>query len=271
VEYYRIYGGTSPGPTELVGTSATTLKRLTNVVNGMVNYFRVTAVDTNGLESAFSNEESLLVNITLPGANRVLNGDFSQGTSGWVWEVTPPASAQWNVAGGISHFQIASGGSDITDLQLRQAGMALTQGKEYTFEFDAWSAAPRIFEAKVEQDTEAGINYSGIAPLTLTPVTNHYRFTFTMESPSDYNARVVFNGGASVHDVYVDNVSLAERVYAAGDFDRDGCVGFEDLKTLTEDWQRLGALSTDLNGDGRVDFADFVRFSQNWSGGGSCP
>lgn len=45
VAYYRIYGGTTPQPTNLLATSSTTLKRLTNLENGRLYYFRVTAVD----------------------------------------------------------------------------------------------------------------------------------------------------------------------------------------------------------------------------------
>lgn len=45
VAYYRIYGGTTPQPTNLLANSSTTLKRLTNLENGRLYYFRVTAVD----------------------------------------------------------------------------------------------------------------------------------------------------------------------------------------------------------------------------------
>lgn len=271
VDHYCIYSGTSPGPTDLVATSKATLLRLTNVVNGAVNYFRVTAVNTNGVESPYSNEENLLVNIALPGQNMVLNGDFSQGTNGWTWQVTSPASANLDVADKIAHFQIANAGIYTSDIQLSQAGMHLTQGKQYTFAFDAWSPVPRLLEAKVEQNSDSGVNYSGVQPVSITPVTNHFRFTFTMSNLSDENARVSFNAGASPYDVYVDNVSLVEKVYAPGDFNWDGCVGYDDLEVLVGEWQKAqSGLTADLNGDGKVDFEDFVIFSQDWTGGGFC-
>lgn len=272
VDHYRIYGGTAPAPTTLLATSTVPLLHLTNVVNGTSNYFRVTAVSTNGVESGYSNEGSLLVNITVPGQNMVLNGDFSKGATGWTWQVTAPATAQWVVTNGLSHFVILSGGTYITDVQLKQVGIKLSQGKEYTFEFDAWSAAPRILEAKVEANAEGGINYSGLQPFTITPVTNHYTFHFTMASPSDNNARVVFNAGALARDVYLDNVSLREKVYDPGDFNLDGCVGLADLEVFAAQWQKKqGTLTADLNRDGKVDFADFVIFSKNWAGEGICP
>jgi len=150
--------------------------------------------------------------------------------------------------------------------------LKLTQGKGYTFEFDAWSAAPRTFEARVEQNADGGVNYSGIQPITITPVTNHFSFQFKMLDDSDDNARVVFNAGALPHDIYIANVSLRENVYVPGDFNWDGCVGFDDLEVLTGEWQgNQNPLTADLNGDGKVNFADFVIFSESWSGGGVCP
>jgi hypothetical protein len=254
----------------LLATSTATLKHLTNVVNGVRNYFRATAVSTNGVESDYSNEEEVLVNMNPPGQNMVLNGDFSNGAAAWTWEVTPPASAVWDVADGISHFEITDGGIYTADVQLKQAGMNLIHGQEYVFEFDAWSAAPRVLEAKVEGNAEGGIDYSAIQPFTITPVTNHYSFRFIMTDVSDNNAQVVFNVGALPLDVYLDNVSLRERVYTPGDFDSDDCVGFNDLRVFAAQWQKSQrSLRADLNLDGKVDFADFVLFSKSWFG--QCP
>lgn len=267
VDHYCVYSGTSPGPTNLVATSKATLLRLTNVVNGVVNYFRVTAVSTNGVESPYSNEENLLVNISLPGQNMVLNGDFSQGTNGWAWHVTPPASADLDAEGGIGHFQIANAGVYSSDIQLSQAGMDLTQGKEYTFEFDAWSSQPRYIQAEVAQDASLNQFYGGAISAYLTPVHNHYRYVFTMTAASDFNASVIFNLGGSTAGVFLDNVSL--YYCAPGDINADGRVDLLDLQLLTHDWlKQQSGLPTDLNGDGKVDFGDFGILGENWSSAG---
>ncbi|MEE9365614.1 MAG: aryl-sulfate sulfotransferase, partial [Dehalococcoidales bacterium] len=128
VAYYRIYGGTSPQPTTLLDTSTSTLKHLTDFENGSRYYFRVKAVDIHGMESVYSNEVSVDVNIIQPGQNMVSNGDFSQGKDSWIWEVGGSASAAWIIEDGVSHFDITGGGTQISDVQLRQAGMKLTQG-----------------------------------------------------------------------------------------------------------------------------------------------
>ena len=212
VDYYKIYGGTSNPPTTLLGTSTDTLMRIyTGLANG-TNYFRVTAVDIHGMESPFSDVKSGFVNFSIiPGQNMVKNGDFSDEKEEWTWEVAPSADAEWLIESGVSHFDIANGGIQLSDIQLRQGRMQLVQGKEYIFEFDAWSATlPRLIEAKVGQNESPWTDYSKIGPLQITPNQTHYSHSFTMEDPSDFNARVEFNLGISPFDVYLDNVSLRE-------------------------------------------------------------
>ncbi|MHC4735905.1 MAG: aryl-sulfate sulfotransferase, partial [Planctomycetota bacterium] len=163
VDYYRIYGGTTPQPTTVIATSTSTLKRLfEGFENGLRYYFRVTAVDIHGTESDYSNEESAVISFTEPGQIVVLNGDFCQEQASWIWEIGGSANAAWQIEGGVSHFDITNGGTQISDVQLRQAGMKLVRGKEYIFEFDAWSVMPRIIEAKVGQDESPWTNYSKI-------------------------------------------------------------------------------------------------------------
>src|SRR6185503_7562560 len=79
VSYYRIYGGTAPNPTQVLATSPVTMATLKNLQNNTTYYFRVTAVSTNGIESAASDQQSVLVNLTKPGQNMVANPGFSLG------------------------------------------------------------------------------------------------------------------------------------------------------------------------------------------------
>ncbi|MDH4238081.1 MAG: aryl-sulfate sulfotransferase [Phycisphaerae bacterium] len=264
VDYYRIYGGTTPQPTTVIATSTSTLKHISEgLENGLRYYFRVTAVDTNGMESDYSNEESSVVSFTGPGQNMVLNEDFCRGQDSWIWEVGGSANATWNIENGVSHFDITNGGIQISDVQLKQNGMKLVRGKEYVFEFDAWSDLPRIIEAKVGQDESPWTNYSKIGYSSVTPNPTHFRYPFTMQDASDYNARVVFNMGASSYDVYLDNVSLINVL--PGDFYFDGCVWFDDLAVLTDEWLEEGSgLTADLQDNGRVDFNDFAIFAESF-------
>jgi predicted phage tail protein len=69
---YRIYGGTTSAPTTKIdstsGGLSDTSKTFIGLTNGMRYYFRVTAVDNTGYESAYSNEVSAVPADRLPPA-----------------------------------------------------------------------------------------------------------------------------------------------------------------------------------------------------------
>ncbi len=115
------------------------MKQLTNLTKGQTYYFRVAAVNHNGVEGAFSNEESVVANTTKPGQNLLTNGDFAAGTGSWTSTVTSPAAATWSVTGGVSSHVITNGGTSTSSIQLRQVGIPLVLGNKYVLEFDAWS------------------------------------------------------------------------------------------------------------------------------------
>ena len=266
VAFYRIYAGTSPAPTNWLADSGSTLKQVTTLQNGTTYYFRVRAVNRQGVEGPYSNEESATVNMIGPGQNMVQNGDFAQGPSGWVWGLSGGASASWAIENGVSHVYITNGTATLGNIQLKQTGKAIMQGRRYVFEFDAWSAQPRYIEAKVAQDAAPNLNYSGTTSTYLTPVHNHFRYVFSMSAASDLNASIFFNLGSSPYGVYLDNVSLFN--VAAGDLNLDGRVDLLDLRVMTGNWLKEGVgVTGDLDGSGRVEFRDFGILGEGWSGG----
>ena len=212
VAYYCIYGGTGPHPTALLDTSVSTLKRLTGLENGRRYYFRVTAVDMDGRQSDYSNEEDAMVRFLGPDENMVLNGNFSQGKDSWTWELQGGA-ANWTIEDGLCHIAITDGGSQIYSVQLRQAGMQLGREEEYVLEFEARAEQPRIIEVKVGQNKSPWTDYSKIGFSYVRTRRSRFRYTFIMENASDYNARIVFNMGNHNTDVYLDNVSLTRKGY----------------------------------------------------------
>lgn len=212
VRYYRIYADTHANATQLIDTSKTTLKLLSGFSNGVRYYFRVTAVDKNGLESEPSNEESLVINFTPAGQNMVRNGDFTQNNANWTFELQDTGQGSLQIINGTCRVQVDNPGPNIYDVQFRQNGLALTRGRAFLFEFDAWADQPRIIEAKVGQDNAPYINYSRIGLMAISNQKKHYQYTFTMTDPSDGNARVVFNCGKYNGSVTFDNVSLKEQI-----------------------------------------------------------
>jgi hypothetical protein len=80
------------------------------------------------------------------------------------------------------------------------------------------------------------------------------------------NARLMFNVGAVLGDIYLDNVSVFE--VPPGDLNLDGRVDLLDLQLFSRDWlKQQSGLNGDLDGNGKVDFNDFGILGENWSGG----
>jgi hypothetical protein len=219
VDYYNIYGGTSPHPTSLIDTSRNTLKRLADLEKGLHYYFRVTAVDQYGIESGFSNEENLIFRDIDAGANLIINGDFTFGLDSWIWEVDSSASAEVQAGDSICHFEIGNGGSNFIDVQLRQNNIPLILGQNYLLEFDAWADETRVVEVSLGEDHPPYTDYSRLGYTALNPASKRFSFSFVMNESTDLNARVAINAGTSTENIYLDSISL--KIHAPSNtFDR---------------------------------------------------
>ncbi len=240
VEYYNIYGDNAPNPTTVVDTSKATLAKITGLPNDQRYYFRVTAVDDQGVESDFSNEEDIYVNLVSPGDNMVRNGNFSNSTNKWDFAVTN-AEAQVDVTSeGFCHININNGGDDFRNVQLKQENIPIVRGEKYVFEFDAYSESNRAIDAKIERAESPYENYGKINPTPLGRTKRHFSYEFLMENPSDYKARIVFNCGGASEDVYIDNVSLKN-------IDDD-----LPLRELSSPWMHRDIGQTSIEGDAGI-------------------
>ncbi|HZR17357.1 MAG TPA: aryl-sulfate sulfotransferase [Verrucomicrobiae bacterium] len=214
VARYRIYGGTAPHPRVLLAESPSPLKQLFDLSNGL-HYFRVTSVNRAGIESPFSNEESVDVNIISPGENMVQNGDFAAKTNAWFFMVNGGAAAEWTIRNGVAQFHIVDGGTSSTSIELLQAGATLLQGSRYVLQFDAWADQSRSIQAQLVQNGSAFIDYSTLAATQLTPNRTHYRYAFTMQQPSDSPANLLFQLGGPPGKIFLTGISLSQL--AVGD------------------------------------------------------
>ncbi len=208
VDFYNIYAGKRKNPTEIIATSRKTLLRLYELDNNTTYYFRVTAVDKDGTESGFSNQEQVFVNMFSSGEDMVDNGDFSGGKQSWDWLVRNGAQASWSVDDNTARINISNGGNNDHDIQLTQPGIMLVEGREYLFEFAAWADESRPVEAKIAQNGDAYTNYSRIGLTALARNRKHYDYQFVMQDPTDADARIVFNMGGNTANVYIKDVSV---------------------------------------------------------------
>ncbi|MBN2001173.1 aryl-sulfate sulfotransferase [candidate division KSB1 bacterium] len=202
VDYYRIYSGTNPNPTALLDTSKLTLKQFDGFENGKEYYFRVTAVDKNGQESDYSNEVSQVINLVEPGQNMVINGDFSEHSTNWIFNCS--YSAYMSIYNGVCHINIEDGGDEEWSVKLCQFNIKMIKGKSYLLEFDAWAEKNRVINVVIENYR----NYSKLGLTSLSTRNQHFSYSFVMNEETDLNAQLIFYLGNSNDDVYLDNISL---------------------------------------------------------------
>ncbi len=214
VKAYRVYGGPDPNPTTLMKTTSNPYVILdeNDITESKTYYFRVTAVDSDDNESAFSNEEKVNTTFIPVNTNMIKNNDFSSGMYGWIFNVQNSASASVNTNNNECHIQIQQGGTDFNDIQLSQNTLMLYHGQTYVFEFDARADHARIIDARIESTNPPYTNFGQIEPSYIQTTKERHSFTFDMENVTSSQTRAVFSVGSEAGDVYIDNVVLKRIV-----------------------------------------------------------
>ena len=210
VDYYKIYGGESPDEMELMGTTPETRYDIPGLTDNTTYYFRVTAVNKDGIESPPSEIFEVLVQYIYPGRNIIRYGNFTLDTlHGWNFSVSDGASANQTVTEDHRlQVNITDGGPEVSSVRLSQQNIALYNGQKYIFEFDAQGDAPRTIEAKILDTQEPHTNYGEIGASYINARNEHFTYEFEMTAETDLDAMAVFDLGADNGDVWLDNISL---------------------------------------------------------------
>jgi PKD repeat protein len=139
----------------------------------------------------------------------ITNGDFEIGSSPWTLGITTPIAPSLLITdSGNTYFSIdvLSAGNPY-DVNLSQKALNLVQDKTYRLTFSAWS--------NVNRTIVVGIGLSG-PPFTNQSVTRNITPTlqnFSIDLVANFtstNSRVLFDMGAAVGKVNIDNVALIE-------------------------------------------------------------
>lgn len=139
----------------------------------------------------------------------VTNGNFESGTAPWTFGIANPIAPSLLVTvDGNTYFSInvAAAGNPF-DVNLSHKGITMTQGRTYRLTFDAWS--------DVNRSMVVGIGLSG-DPWTNQVVTQNLTTsvqTFSIDLVANFtnnNSRIIFDLGAAIGRVNIDNVTLNE-------------------------------------------------------------
>ena len=136
------------------------------------------------------------------------NGNFANGGTGWTAGTTAALPSEVIVTESCDTFysvNVTAAGNPF-DVNLSQTGLDITSGTNYILTFDAWS--------NVNREIIAGIGLSGppftnqSVPQAITTTRTNYTINLTANFTDNINSRVLFDLGAAVGVVNIDNVKL---------------------------------------------------------------
>jgi hypothetical protein len=211
VDYYKIYAGIGPNPTTVLDTCRTTIKYFHQLENQQKYNFRVTAVSTDGHESAYSEEKTGFLIKKAPDENLIDNGDFSEGKQKWFFKVGDTAEAKWDAGSSEAHILIQETDGNLESIKFFQGKIFLAHGASYSLELDAWAAAPRPIEIQVVDTQKPDINILAAGATALDVRKKHLTFNFTVEQNNILKAELRFLLGSDDSDVYIDNIRFFQE------------------------------------------------------------
>jgi beta-glucanase (GH16 family) len=171
-------------------------------------------IDVGGHTGTYYFDDVSLTTASLSELNLLKNPDFFQGEQAWELLNLSDAVSEGSAASGEYAVSITIGGINAWDIHLGQGNLPLENGFEYLFAFDAYASAPRQIIPLVGIDGEPWTVYTDIGPVSLTTNRQTFTFNFTMEEPTDLQARLGFDIGGEIPEVYFDNILLRKGAKA---------------------------------------------------------
>lgn len=147
--------------------------------------------------------------------NLLVNGDFSDGLTGWQTAVNNGGALELNVVDGEAVADISSLGNAEDDVQIFCEGFALERNGVYEISFDLNSDISRKIDIRIQQNGGSNRQYYD-KHLDVKAGAKKYSFKFSMKSKSDNAPRMYFNLGLPKADadiktntITLDNVVLS--------------------------------------------------------------
>ena len=139
----------------------------------------------------------------------VANGDFENGSDSWLVGVDDNSSAPVVTEGGNTYYSVdVTAAGNAYDVNTSQK-LEIVQGSTYTLTFDAWSDADRSIIAGI--GLSGGDFSSDAQTVNITATRTTYSLTVSSANFGAVDARVLFDSGAEVGIVNIDDVSLSRN------------------------------------------------------------
>lgn len=162
----------------------------------------LTATNANGQTDTF--QADVQIELVL-----IINGDFENGSQGWIQGVDDNAPAPVVTENGNSFYEvnITSPNPSAPFLVNLSQKLPITQGETYVLTFDAWSDQNRTLIAGIGLSGPPFSNDSQSVDLTDAPQT--FELTLSSQDFGAPDARVLFDSNGDAGLVRIDNVSLS--------------------------------------------------------------
>lgn len=144
--------------------------------------------------------------VTIP----VYTSDFSSGTDGWSLGTQGGAAGSLAVAAGKLNVSISSGGTEGWHVQLVKNNIRLEKDKMYRISFKAQATTDKSATFYAGRASDPWNAYSGYNGVTIGQSEASFAFSFTMTSPTDPAARLVFDLGQSATGVTIAEIKVEE-------------------------------------------------------------
>jgi hypothetical protein len=208
-------------------------------VEGLPNYY-IQELDRkwrDWLKRKYGNnaklKETWAKGVSTPGPNLVRNSGFESDLSdAWVQEIHQGIKAHFVIdsvgkveGNNAVRLDIEQGGVQNSQLQLKQNGIKLLEGKNYTLSFYAKTDLPQQISVSFGKETAPWTNYGLYQIIDLNKEWNRYRVSFIAKAGAGIDTRLAFVLGKTNGHIWLDNVTLTET----------GIIGLEDNESLMKD------------------------------------
>lgn len=242
------------------GTSSTEINPIKTYVSGTYT-ITLTASNSAGASNTFEDE----VTIDIPDPDPVFdsglltNGDFESGTDSWIGNAANVVTEGGN---SFNQADVETAGNPF-DVNLSQV-LELTQGTNYILTFDASSDGERTIIAGIGLNVDPFTNNT--QTVNLTTETQTFALELSAAEFGGADSRVIFDMGADVGIVVIDNVSLVEGgdggeptpfddgLLTNGDFENGADlwtigVGTDPAPVVTEDGNTFYSVNVEVAGN----------------------
>jgi endoglucanase len=138
--------------------------------------------------------------------------NFTSANDGWSvnFNSVNGASGSWNRTGGKMNIYATNGGTEGWHVQAIRGGISLEKGKTYKVTFSVQAASNRTATAYAGKSSDPWTAYSDYSTIQINTADATLSYTFTMNSASDSNARLVFDLGKSAASLSIYDIKIEE-------------------------------------------------------------